>query len=148
MQFPTKKILHIGLFSVLLLPASLALAKPAPESADPAFMSEAETLLNQGEWNKAIRLANRRLSRNSKSWDAWTVSGRAYLGKKQYAWAVRRFNKALKFRPAYADAFYWKGQAFEEWGKLDEATNEYQAAIHADAQQPLAQAALGRLTTP
>ncbi|MBL0350680.1 MAG: tetratricopeptide repeat protein [Elusimicrobia bacterium] len=80
-----------------------------------------------------------------RSADAWTWVGRAYLAEGRNRRAVRAFNRALKWSPHNARAFWGRGQAFEKRGRLDEAANEYRAAVLADPHLADAQSALSRL---
>lgn len=119
---------------------------PAPvvESGSPE-LQKARTLLNSGDWRGARRASLAYLDSHAKSSEAWTLLAGTYAADKKFKKAVRRFDKALKFNPHNAEAFYGKGQAFEAQGKLDEASNEYQAAMRADSKMPDARAAWQRI---
>ena len=56
------------------------------------------------------------------------------------------FAKALKVDPLSAEAYYRRGRIFEEMGKLDEAANEYQAALKVNSSYAEAAAAWQRLS--
>ncbi|HOW27633.1 MAG TPA: tetratricopeptide repeat protein [Elusimicrobiota bacterium] len=84
------------------------------------------------DWKTARKTGYRILEKDKRNPDGWIVIGRSYLIQKKYKKAVKFFKKALKYNPHASRAYFWKGQAFEQWGKLDEANNEYQAAFRAD----------------
>lgn len=52
-----------------------------------------------------------------------------YFDKKAYKKCISLCDKILDKEPRSADAYYWKGRAYEEQKKPLEAANEYQAAI-------------------
>lgn len=94
----------------------------------------------------AARLKAKEWTRTEpRSSDAWTWVGRAYLAEGRNRRAVGAFNRALKWSPHNARAFWGRGQAFEKRGRLDEAANEYRAAVLADPHLDDAQSALTRL---
>ncbi len=130
--------------AILSLPARAVRAADEPKNPPPTAavepvgeieapeLQEARAMLNAGDWRGARRISLRYLDSHAKSSDAWTILAKTYAANGKYKKAVRRFDKALKFDPHNADAFYGKGQAFEAQGKSDEASNEYQAAMRAD----------------
>lgn len=125
---------------------------PAPvlqaEPAAPAVvleLREARADLASGNWRGARRKCLSYLDRNKKSSDAWAVLAATYAADKKFKKALRRYSKALKHDPHNAEAFYGKGLAYEALGKLDEAANEYQAAMRADSDMADARAAWQRV---
>ncbi|MBI4396265.1 MAG: tetratricopeptide repeat protein [Elusimicrobia bacterium] len=123
------------------------------EEAEPALFSDPEVqsaaqLLEKGDWAGARRKMERYLDFHKKSSEAWLVFGQTYLPQKKFKKAVRRFRKALKHNASYAPAYYWLGKTYEEWGKVDEAVNEYQAAFRADPKMEAARESWKRLASP
>jgi tetratricopeptide (TPR) repeat protein len=121
-----------------------AVPDPGPGPQDPVLQA-AEQALAEARWANARAKAEEVLKKDKKAANAWVILGRADLGEKKYRNAIRKFDKALKYHPHKATAFYGKGQAFEAMGRLDEAGNEYQAAIHADPRMVPAREAWQRI---
>ncbi len=140
-------LLLAGFFFVVRVSAAEETA-PSPaapaEAADPRLES-ARKDLEEGRWREARKKAKAVLSGDKRSPEGWVILGRVRLLQGRYRKAVRRFRKAVKHDPHYAAAYYWRGVAFEKWGKLDEAANEYQAAFHADPGMETARDAWKRL---
>ncbi len=88
--------------------------------------------IQEGNWKQAREKVLVVIAKNKKNPEAWTLLGRTYFMQPKYKKAIRRFKKALKYDPHYAQAYFWKGKAYEALNKVDEAENEYQAAFRAD----------------
>jgi tetratricopeptide (TPR) repeat protein len=88
--------------------------------------------LEAGHWKEARKKIKTVLSENKKRPEAWVILGRTYFATGRYRKTLSRCKKALKYNPHFAPAYYWRGQAYERRGKLDEAANEYQAALQSD----------------
>jgi tetratricopeptide (TPR) repeat protein len=101
--------------SLILFLAGIA---PAASAAD-----SAQELLLQA------RAAERK---DKKDPAVWTLRGRAALAEGKQNRAFKCFSKALKLDPLNAGAYYERGRIYESRNKLDEAANEYQAALKAD----------------
>jgi predicted Zn-dependent protease len=108
-------------------------------------MTQARVAITMGDWRGARRIALKYLEKNEKSSEAWTVLAKTYFAQKEYKTALKRFDKALKYDPHNAEAFYGKGMAYEAMSKPDEAANEYQAAFRADPDMADAKAAWQRV---
>ncbi len=121
-------------------------ATDQPSTSVPLGRADAvESDLNAGHAVAARLKAVEWARLEPRSADAWTWVGRAYLAEGRNRRAVRAFNRALKWSPHNARAFWGRGQAFEKRGRLDEAANEYRAAALADPHLADAQSALARL---
>jgi tetratricopeptide (TPR) repeat protein len=118
-----------SILSAALLTAALAAAGDKPSAADAA---SAEAMLKQA---KALA------EKNPKDAGPLVMKGRAYLAQKRWGKARGAFDDALDLDSHCADAYYGRGQAYEAEGKLDEAANEYQAALKADSSHAQALAA-------
>jgi len=118
---------------------------PAVSARTQERLDAARVAFEAGRADEARRMAER-LTRDEKKFaPAWTLLGQIFASEKRYKAALRRFNRALKFDPHDAEAFFGKGQAYEALGKVDEAANEYQAAFHADENMSKAREAWDRL---
>jgi tetratricopeptide (TPR) repeat protein len=128
-------------------PVPVSTAAVQAPATDPVLVEAASTL-DQGRWREARGTITRFLKRDKshrKSAEAWTLLGRTYIDQGRPKKSLGRFEKALKQDPHYAPAYLWKGRAFEAMGKMDEAANEYQTALHADANLAAAKEALDRV---
>lgn len=152
-----KRFAFIVIFSSLLFPLPRAWGEetvPSPETdvqpvtaGDPLLL-EARQAMDAGEWRKARRTLKKYIDDNSKSAEGWTLLARTYLALGANGKARRRFDKALKFEPHYAPAFVGRGELFEKRGRLDEAANDFRAAVLSDPNNLEAARAFARVTTP
>ena len=143
------------LLSLALLAFGTALLRAEPSAVNAPVLptttaplgraAAIETELAAGHPLAARRKAKEWARAEPRSTDAWTWVGRAFLAEGKNRRAVRAFNRALKWGPHNARAFWGRGQAFEKRGRLDEAANEYRAAVLADPRLDDAQSALVRL---
>ncbi len=104
--------------------------------------------MDTGQWRKARRTLTHFIDGNKKSAEGWTLLARTYLATGANGKALRRFDKALKFDPHYAPAFVGRGDLFEKKGRLDEAANDFRAAVLSDPTNLEARQALARLIPP
>lgn len=121
--------------------ASFEILRPG----DPAELTAAAETLKSGDWRGAEEKLKVYLSKQKKSPTAWTLLGAAYAGGQKFKKAIGPCRRAVKLDPQFAPAYFWLGQAYEGWGKVDEAANEYQAAFHADPRLEAAKVAWARL---
>jgi cytochrome c-type biogenesis protein CcmH/NrfG len=108
-------------------------------------LHDARQAYDAGQWRQARRKAKEFLGDNGNSAEGWTLLAKTYLATGSYKKAFNRFNKALKFDPHYAPAYVGRGHYFEKKGRLDEAANDYRAAILSDPVSVEAKQALDRL---
>ena len=109
---------------------------------------EARQAMDAGEWRKARRMLKKHVDDNSKSAEGWTLLARTYSALGANGKARRRFDKALKFEPHYAPAFVGRGELFEKQARLDEAANDFRAAMLSDPNNLEAAQAFARVTKP
>lgn len=144
------------MFSVFLFPLQrgwseahpLPSGSDAPQvevSAEDAFFLEARRTLDAGQWREARRMLEKFIKKNKTSPEAWTLLGRAYLVAGANKKGKKYFDKALKFDPHFAPAYIGRGEYFEKKGRLDEATNDFRAAMLSDPNSLEARQALSRL---
>ncbi len=136
---------HLFLFLLLGTTVPMAQGETSLSAYQSQNLQESELALGQENWSLARSKSQLVLNHAKKSSEAWILLGRAYFGEKKFRKARGAFKHALKYSPHNALAFYWKGQTFEAQEKWDEAANEYQAALKADAQLTQAQNAWTRL---
>jgi len=115
------------------------------ESAEKIPILEARRALDAGKWRDARKILENYIHKNGKSAEAWTLLGRSYMAAGAYKKAKRRYAKALKFDPHFAPAYVGRGEFFEKKGRLDDAANDYQAAVLSDPNSLEARQALARL---
>ena len=58
--------------------------------------------------------------------------GDTYFGNNQYEEAITAYNSVLENDPANVKALYNRGRSYEELGNLDEAENDFKAALNED----------------
>lgn len=152
-----KRVAFIVIFSSLLFPLQRAWSEelvPLPETAVPPatggdpLLREARQAMEASQWRKARRTIKKYLDENKKSAEAWTLLAQTYLATGANGKALRRFDKALKFDPHYAPAFVGRGEVFEKKGRLDEAANDFRAALLSDPNNTVAGESLTRVTPP
>lgn len=119
--------------------------RKSTESVKDPLLTEARLDLEAGRVKQARRKLNSFLDKQATSAEGWALLGRTYLATGDNGKALSRFQKALKFDPHYAPAFAGRGEVFEKRGHLDEAANEFRAAVLSDPDEPEARQALARL---
>ncbi len=112
-------------------------AVSAPSPAAPPDAVPPETLLLKARELQA---------KDKKDPQPWVLMGQAYDAQGKRGKALSAFAHALKLDPRCADAYFGRGRVFEEKGDLDEAANEYQAALKANSSDAEAQAAWRKLS--
>ena len=68
-----------------------------------------------------------------------------YHHEKQFDRAIAEYNRALELEPANADAYFWRGAAYERTGELDRALADFRQAIALDPDHVKAYDMLGRV---
>jgi tetratricopeptide (TPR) repeat protein len=122
-----------------LAPAALLSAK----TATPPAVVTAAAADNPADLR---RQADDLIAKKDRSAQPYLLLGRASFAEGRYGKTIGAMDKALKRDALCADAYYWKGAAYEAQGKLDEAANEYQAALKAAPGHARAQAAWKKLS--
>lgn len=101
--------------------------------ANDADYREALRIIDSGESGPALVLLNIACSTGGHIADpvARTYRGRAFLIDNRSAEAVVEFNTALKLKPGFAAAVYWRGVALRRLGIMDQALEQIDQAIKA-----------------
>jgi hypothetical protein len=91
--------------------------------------------------NDAIRDANRALQRVSKddlnlTGIAYYVRGHGYRYKAQRDEAIADYTMALRFRPDWSSAYYWRGLVYRQKGDLKRAKADQEKARKLKTRQP------------
>ncbi len=101
------------------------------------------------DYNQEIAALNQALALDPTYFEAYRQMGRAYLALKQYRAARRVLEIAIQNAPSdeqIADVHVQIGEVLESQGNVHEAIVAYSAALAADPTNPLASAALARLS--
>ena len=132
-----------------LLPVFLRAETTPPSPATPAagVITPETPPAAEVETPASLRRKSRELwARRKTSPEPWILLGRAYDAEGRKGKALSAFAKALKVDPLSAEAYYRRGKIFEEKKKLDEAANEYQAALKVNSSYTEAAAAWKKLS--
>ena len=130
-------LLPLPLVLALFPAAPLAAPGPAPfhegqatsaRSAE-SYFAEAETLLHQGDTEKALEAAQAGMKLAPRSVTGLNLLGLIYGQKKDLAAAVAAFQAALKIDPHSAVSHTNLGNTYFEQQKLDLAEKEFQATL-------------------
>lgn len=120
-------------------------AAPAEnDSSDPRRI-EIERLWAEGRTRDALRRVKEWRKKERESPWPWVVEGELFFRQQRYKKAVRRLDRALELAPQMAEAYYWRGRAYEAMGKPLDAANEYRAAMMAGEPDTRSQKALERV---
>ncbi|MCB4756474.1 MAG: tetratricopeptide repeat protein [Elusimicrobia bacterium] len=107
---------------------------------------EIRQLLQAGKTSKAQKELDRWMGQDKKSPEPWVLAGTLQFEKKKYKKCLSFCAKALSKSPQCAEAYFWRGRAYEALGKTLEALNEYRAAVKAKPGYSEAQDALTQLS--
>jgi len=89
---------------------------------------------------EALRLLDEAIRRDYTFFDAHMEKGELQYRQKQYAEALRTFERVQTISPTYADAYYWMGRCQEALGLKAEARLNYQRALGLDKEHEPAKA--------
>lgn len=96
-----------------------------------AQVEEIVDLWEGGKKRKAIRTLRKWEKEAPDKPGPYVATARLKFLQKKYKSCLRACKKALKKDPNNADAYYWRGRAYENLEKPLEAANEYSAALRA-----------------
>ena len=134
-------------------PASLAGGLGLPtislqgREGDRQTMSEIADLAHQKRNSEADKKLKVWMKKDAKSPVPFVLAGTLAYERKQYKRCLSYCEKALSRDPQFADAYYWRGKAFEALGKPMEAVNEYRAALLSKPDHAQAKASLSALAS-
>jgi len=149
----------IGIFVCALLGRSVfSFGEATKEENTQVQRSTSPVLASPSEAEQEIRTlwAEGKKAQAEKKLDSWKVSNKKspapLILEAEFRYQEKRYSKCLsateraidKF-PKSADAYYWRGKAFEALNKPMEAANEYQAALMAKTTRPDARESLARV---
>ncbi len=109
--------------------------------------NEIVQLWNAKEHRKAERELEAWMEKEPKSAAPWVTAARLRFEEKRFKKCVSLGQAALKRSPQSADAYYWRGRAYEAMNQPLEAANEYRAALLADKDHAEARAGLDRASS-
>jgi superkiller protein 3 len=95
----------------------------------PAILDIGVTLLEHGEWKKAIEYFQRAIRLEPNNADAYYNLGNAFADAKRNEDAAAAYRKALELSPAFAEAHDNLGTLLFTLGQLNEAAQHFQEAI-------------------
>jgi protein O-mannosyl-transferase len=85
-----------------------------------------------GYWKDSETLFRHALNVTERNWFVHNHLGAAYYKKGQMDEAIRQYQEALRWKPAYAEAHNNLGMAFSGKGQLDEAVRQLEEALRAE----------------
>jgi len=137
------------------VPATPAAALGLPSSVssqDSTRADEIRNLWRSGKKSKAEKLIAKWSQEPKRPAKPWVVAASLQFEDKRYKKCLSLAEKALKISPQEAEAYYWRGRAYEAMKNLLDAANEYRAAVlaapdYADAKDAL-QRVQSQLGTP
>jgi tetratricopeptide (TPR) repeat protein len=113
--------------------------------AIPSKAGEIRALWEANKKNEAERMLQDWIKKEQKSPDPLVTSASLRYAEGRYKKTLMLTEKALVKFPQSAEAYYWRGRAFEAQNKLLEAVNEYRAALLINKDYSDAQAGLNRV---
>lgn len=118
-----------GFFLVCVL--SLLSHSPTPRADETLeeLLAAGRAALRQGEPEKALTLADRAVTKSSKSADAHLLRGLANDGLDRHAEAVQDFTRVLQIDPRSAEAFDRRGIAHFKLAHIKEALADFDAHL-------------------
>jgi len=94
--------------------------------------AEVMRLLKSGKRGEVEDLIHQWMKEEKQSASPWVYAGILKFEEKKYKSCLSYCEKAIDKAPQTAQAYYWRGRAYEELNKYLDAENEYQAALIAD----------------
>ena len=96
----------------------------ANQKIDEAFRS-----IEQGNYDKAILVADEAVKLNPKELKTYGYRGEAYSYKGEYDKAINDYNMALTIDPNNVESYNNRGIAYSNKGEIDRAINDYNMAL-------------------
>jgi len=94
-----------------------------------ANVARGNLLLQEGQFQSALRDLTRATSENPNAPEAWNSHGIALRMLGRYEDAIESYSKSIERDPNAADALSNRAYAYKQLGKLPEALRDYQAAV-------------------
>lgn len=91
------------------------------KNAAVATYADAKALVDQGKYNKALKVLQSMTKANPSDADAWNLMGYSSRKLKKYDDASIYYTKALKLDPKHLGALEYQGELFVETGAYDQA---------------------------
>ena len=82
-----------------------------------------------GYWKNSSELSNHALHTTKDNHIAHNILGSALLDEGKIEEAINHYNKAIRLKPYYADAYYNRGNAYTKLGQYQRAIEDYNEAI-------------------
>jgi tetratricopeptide (TPR) repeat protein len=137
---------QFGRFLILsLLQISWFGISVAAEEFGGAKGTEIISLWKSGEKKEAKKLVNRWMDEDEKSAVPLVFSAILKFEEEEYKGCLSYTKKAIERDPHLAEAYFWRGRAYEAMGKYLEADNEYRAALAANKEFAEAQIRLNQV---
>ncbi len=144
----TRKILIFSIFQLVWI-VPLSHAEPVASSNEPYFVgtegSEIRQLWDSGDKKAAEKRLRDWEDRDEKSGEPLVMAAIFQFEKKEFKKCLSLCEKALSRSPQLAEAYYWRGRAYEALDKPVEALNEYRAAVLAKGTFPAAEERIARV---
>ncbi len=113
-----------------------------------AFSSEEILKLWEGDQKPgALKQLSQWKSADKKTAGPWVLSARIAFDQKKYKKCLSYAETALEKSPQSAEAYYWRGRAYEALSNWMDAANEYRAALLADPNFSQATESLNRMNS-
>lgn len=113
------------------------LASSAHKDGDDAALSKRKSeelgrLLEKGQFNKALEMADSLLKQFPHSVPLYNVKGVALSQLNQHDLALQSFRQALELAPDFAQSYCYMGTTFQEIGDLEAARSSFARAVDID----------------
>jgi tetratricopeptide (TPR) repeat protein len=139
-----KRLLLIIFIFLAVLPAARYAHGDTMDHLEQAYHAQRE-----GDYESAIdhysRLLKERTLRTSHRAVVYLLRGECYKDLGKCGRAIRDFDRALKLKLDYPQAYYFRGVCHEAEGRLDEAIKDVAKAVDLKPDRELYQAKLARL---
>lgn len=113
-------------------PASSQAAEERTDAEQDALITEASKAYGEGQYDKAISLCDKVLSKDGNSYKALSLKGVAMAMNGNPAGGEEEIRKALSVKPDYIQADYDLAIALKLQGKRRESTTSFEKVIAAD----------------
>jgi len=101
------------------------------------------TALQLGHWKNTRTLFEHTAQVTRNNYMAITMLGSLFAKDNQFDRAIQCFDTALRYKPGYPEAHFFRGNVLDQQGKLDEAIGEYRQAVWFKPVQEQARILLG-----